>query len=92
MMGKMCESCGMPLKNDTIKGTKADGTKSEKYCSLCYENGQFKAPDATPEQMIEYARKGMHEKGWPMFLAKFFTKNIPKLPRWQQADTTKPIE
>ncbi len=91
-MRKMCESCGMPLKKDEIKGTKADGSKSERYCKLCYENGQFKTPDITVEQMKELAKNGMHEQGWPMFLAAFFTKNIPNLPRWQQEDSSKPVE
>ena len=91
MSKKMCESCGMPLKDD-VKGVKKDGTKTDRYCMYCYENGEFKQPDATPETMMEYSVKGMSEKGWPKFLAKLMVKRTPKLPRWQQEDTTKPVE
>lgn len=39
-MGKQCQSCGMPLqtkKAGDCRGTETDGSKSEKWCSLCYE-------------------------------------------------------
>lgn len=90
-MRKMCESCGMPLK-ENVKGVKADGCKSQYYCNLCYENGQFKQPDATVEQMMKYAVEGMSKKGFPKFIAKFLVKNTPKLSRWQQEDSSKPVE
>ncbi len=90
-MKKMCGSCGMPLKDD-VKGTREDGSKSEHYCMYCYENSKFKQPDATVEQMREYSIKGMSEKGWPKFLAKLVTMNMHKLPRWQQADSSEPVE
>lgn len=90
-MGSKCESCGMPLK-DKVKGVRKDGTPSEHYCNLCYENGEFKHPDATVEEMMKYSVEGMSQSGWPKFLAKLMVKNIPKLPRWQQEDTSKPVE
>jgi len=40
-----CQSCGMSLSADFAnKGTNADGTKTEKYCSFCFQNGEFTAP------------------------------------------------
>ena len=88
----MCESCGMPLKEET-KGVKKDGTKTDHYCAMCYENGEFKQPNATAEEMRIYSIKGMSEEGnWPKWLARWATKNTHKLPRWQQADTSKPVE
>ena len=85
----MCESCGMPLK-DEFKGTNADGGKTDQYCKYCYADGAFTAPDATVEEMREYSIRGMNEKGWPRFLASLMTKNTDKLPRWQKADTSVP--
>jgi len=39
---KSCQSCGMPLNKDPQSGgTNADGSKNEKYCSYCYQNGAF---------------------------------------------------
>ena len=40
MAKQLCQSCTLPL-NDTNKGNESDGSKSQKYCSMCYENGQF---------------------------------------------------
>lgn len=43
---KFCQSCGFPLKKDKKKGggTEKYGSLSSKYCSMCYENGQFLTP------------------------------------------------
>jgi len=90
-MKKMCESCGMPLK-DGVKGTNSDGSLNDKYCSYCYANDEFIHPDATVEKMRETSVKGMSEKGMPKFVAKLMTSRMSKLPRWKQADTSKPAE
>lgn len=83
---KNCQSCGMPLKRDEkMGGTNADGSKSMKYCSHCYENGRFTLPDFTVEQMQELVKGKLKEMGFPGFIAGFFTKGIPKLERWKTA-------
>ncbi len=39
---KFCQSCGFPLKKDKKGGgSEKDGSISKKYCSMCYEQGQF---------------------------------------------------
>ena len=49
---KQCQSCGMPLKMDKNGGgSEQDGTISKKFCSSCYENGEFKRPDFTVKEM-----------------------------------------
>ena len=90
-MKKMCESCGMPMK-DKDKGIKKDGSMSEHYCNLCYDKGKFHDPDATVEDMKKYSVEGMSKAGWPKWLARLLVRNTGKLPRWQQEDTTKPAE
>ncbi|WP_313893549.1 zinc ribbon domain-containing protein [Psychrobacillus sp.] len=81
---KNCQSCGMPIKKDEkIVGTEANGTKSNKYCIHCYENGQFTMPNVTVDGMKEIVMDKMIEMKLPRFLAKLFTKNIPKLERWK---------
>lgn len=82
----MCQSCGMPIKKDQVKGTEKDGSLSEKFCILCYKDGQFIGdPNCTMEQMQEIAIKGMYEKGFPKFIARHIAKNqIPKLERWNK--------
>lgn len=82
---KNCQSCGMPLKQDPQKGgTNSDGTKSEIYCSYCYQNGAFTQPDFTVEEMQQFCIEKMKEMKFPGFLAKFFTRGLPKLERWKK--------
>lgn len=82
---KNCQSCGMPLNKDPKKGgTNADGSISTMYCSYCFEDGKFKQPDWTAEQMQEFSKGKLKEMGFPGFLAGFFTKGIPKLKRWKK--------
>ena len=81
---KNCQSCGMPLKKDENGGgTSADGSKSKIYCSKCYEDGKFKSPNMTVDEMKTLVKGKLKEFGFPGFLAGLFTKNIPKLERWK---------
>jgi Putative zinc ribbon domain len=81
---KDCQSCGMPLKKDEKGGgTNADGSKSNMYCSRCYEDGKFSNPEMTVEQMQTLVKGKMKEMGFPGFLSGFFIKGIPKLERWR---------
>lgn len=81
---KFCQSCGMPLKRDEKGGgSNADGTKSLKYCSYCYQDGKFTRPDFSAKQMQQLVKEKMKELGFPGFLAGFFTYGIPKLERWR---------
>ncbi len=74
----------MPLKKDPNQGgTNADGSKNEKYCSYCYENGEFTQPDWTVVQMQSFVKGKLKEMKFPGFIAGFFTKGIPKLERWK---------
>jgi len=83
-MYKFCQSCGMPMKNDEKGGgTNSDGSKSNKYCSLCYMDGKFSRPDFTAKQMQELVKAKMKEMGIQGFLTPFFTYGIPKLERWK---------
>ncbi|WP_410513523.1 zinc ribbon domain-containing protein [Paenibacillus sp. BR2-3] len=80
---KNCQSCGMPLARDEQRGgSEKDGSKSKKYCSHCYQNGEFTLPDLTQEQMKERVKQKLVEFGFPRFLTGVFTRNIPKLERW----------
>jgi len=81
---KNCQSCGMPLKRDENGGgTNADGSKSTVYCSRCYQDGKYKEPNMTLEQMKTKVKQKLVEFGFPGFMAGFFTGKIPKLLRWK---------
>ena len=81
---KMCQSCGMPLKKDPDQGgTNEDGTKSEIYCSYCYQDGKF-TRDCTVAEMQKFCQGKLKEMHFPGFLAKMMTSNLPKLERWKK--------
>ena len=51
---KICQSCGMPLDKDPNKGgTNLDGSKSDKYCSFCFQSGKFTDEGITLKEKIE---------------------------------------
>lgn len=83
-MNKFCQSCGMPLSKDPQNGgTNSDGSKSEDYCSYCYQNGEFSSPEIdTPQKMQKFCIQKMKEKGMSGIMAWIFTRNIPRLKRW----------
>jgi hypothetical protein len=82
---KNCQSCGMPMNKDPENGgTELDGSKNNKYCSYCYQSGQFTSLDInTPQEMQSFCIEKMKEQGMPKFIAWIFTRGIPKLERWK---------
>lgn len=83
-----CQSCSMPLHEEVL-GTEKDNSKSQEYCSYCYDQGAFTAPDCTMEQMIEIciphmAGDGMSEQQARTMLTGLF----PQLKRWAQVNHT----
>lgn len=76
----------MPLQTNKAgdcRGTEADGTKSEKWCSLCFVNGAFVDPDCTVDKMIETVDTALRrDRAWGVmrYLAK---KQVPRLERWR---------
>jgi len=79
-----CQSCGMPLKRDARGGgSEADGSRSTKYCSHCYQDGRFVLPDISVSEMQARVRDKLGEMGFPRFMSGIFTRGIPKLERWR---------
>ena len=81
-----CQSCGIPFDKAAGKGTHADGSPSNMYCSYCFTNGAFVQPDWTAEDMRQYAIKKLQQRNIPAFLADMLTSGIPKLERWSKKD------
>ena len=85
---KQCQSCGMPLeskKAGDCRGTEKDGSKSEKWCSLCYENGAFTGPDCTLDEMKDIVDKALREDGKNRFFLRWMAKKkLPHLERWKK--------
>jgi hypothetical protein len=76
----------MPLhskKAGDCRGTERDGSKSEKWCSLCYFNGEFVSPNMSLTEMTKVVDDALRrEKVWlPMrYMAK---RQLPRLERWR---------
>lgn len=86
MEENICQSCGMPITDDSLKGTEADGSKSAEYCCYCYQNGKF-GKDETMEEMIESCIPFMTDDGSMTAeeARKELYKVIPNLKRWKTA-------
>ena len=89
-----CQSCGLVLEKDSDKGTECDGSKSEEYCSFCYQHGKF-AQDITMEEMIELNLRDLDE--WNKSVGLQLTEQearsalmefLPTLKRWKDTSGT----
>jgi hypothetical protein len=84
-MGRRCQSCGTPLAKDPEGGgTNADGSKSQEYCSSCYQSGAFTDTFTTARQMQTFVRAKLRQQGFPQILAWLFASDIPRLARWKK--------
>lgn len=86
-MKKQCQSCGMPLHTDNgdMRGTEHDGSKSEKYCVLCYQDGAFVGGDCTVEQMQDIVDTALKRDGYGTLFRWMAKRQIPRLERWKHS-------
>lgn len=86
---KFCQSCGMPMgETDELYGTNKDGTKNVDYCSYCFKDGQFTAPNMSMNEMIEICIPPMVESNKDMTTEKakqMMQEFFPNLKRWKTA-------
>ena len=83
---RICQSCGMPLDKDPGKGgTNADKSKSDKYCSFCYRDGQFLDEGITLRDKIEKnVRMAVTKMNIPESNARELAASLlPTLERWR---------
>jgi len=81
---KFCQSCGMPMERDPEKGgTNADGSRTPKYCSYCYNAGAFRDNFNSSSEMVRLVRDKLKEMGIGPVRRWFYTSNIPRLERWK---------
>ena len=77
MKNNSCESCLMPFAKDP--GVR----ESDRYCSLCYKNGQLCYHGTDLKEFQKEAYKGMVGRGMNKWLAKLYTFSIRFAPRWK---------
>ena len=46
-----CQSCGMPMATDEMRGSETDGSLSQDYCTYCYQKGEFQGAQTLVEMI-----------------------------------------
>ena len=79
----------MPLSEE-VKGTNADGSKSEDYCIYCYKDGAV-TRDCTMDEMIDFCAQFVDEvnKNMPKPMTaeeykQMMRQYFPQLKRWRK--------
>jgi hypothetical protein len=76
----------MPLntkKAGDCRGSESDGSRSEKWCSLCYTDGKFINPETSLDEMIKIVDNALKEQNSGFFMRKMAVKQLPTLERWR---------
>ncbi len=80
---KICQSCGMPIENDSVLGTEKDGKTSEDYCKYCYVNGEF-IDKVSMDEYIEMCSQYGSQAGMTNEQMREHCKSLfPTLKRWK---------
>ena len=79
----MCQSCGMPLDAESIKGTEENGSKSDVYCKYCYENGVFKDSKMNLDEMKNNVKNQMKKMELHEHVIQKAINLLPMLSRWK---------
>lgn len=82
-MGRICQSCGIPIENDNQLATNQDGSLNKDYCKYCYKDGKF-IDDVSMEEYIEMCSKYGFQAGMTNEQLKDFCTLFPKLKRWKK--------
>ncbi|HVX28655.1 MAG TPA: zinc ribbon domain-containing protein [Parafilimonas sp.] len=80
----VCQSCSMPLTDESLLGTEKDGSKNYEYCKYCYQNGSFVNPDMTVEQMSSFIQQKMKEMHIHNEVTNKAVNVLPSLKRWRK--------
>ena len=80
----ICQSCSMPLTDDSLLGTEKDGSKNHEYCKYCYKDGAMVNPDITLEQMASFIKQKMQEMNIDAATTDIAVKILPYLKRWNK--------
>lgn len=83
-MSRICQSCAMPIDDESLWGTNRDGSKNSDYCIYCYKDGEF-LQKVTMQEYIEMmipfsAQAGMTAEQMRDFCEKVY----PTLKRWKK--------
>ncbi|MDY6989808.1 MAG: zinc ribbon domain-containing protein [Thermodesulfobacteriota bacterium] len=85
--GPFCQSCAMPMEKPEMFGTLSHGSKSQQYCTYCFQEGAFTEPDISMQEMIDKCVAIMDQQNiMPKDQAQdLMAETIPFLKRWKRA-------
>lgn len=84
-----CQCCSMPIPDEALHGTEADGSKSDHYCKWCYQDGDFTAQGVDMDEFIEATAQmeadalGISREEAVSLMATL----LPHLERWKNEST-----
>ena len=87
-MSYYCQCCSMPIPDEEMHGTEADGSKSADFCKYCYDHGDFTAKGMTMDEFIE-ATAPMEAKALGVSLdeaVSLMATLLPRLKRWREVE------
>lgn len=76
----------MPLqtkKAGDCRGSEANGSRSDKWCSLCYQHGKFMQPDCTLEEMLDIVDRALRREKANFIMRRLALRQVPTLERWR---------
>lgn len=80
-----CQSCGLPLDTEEVKGSEPSGLKNNEYCKYCYENGTFKNPKMNLDDMKNTVETQMKKLKLPEYSIQKAINLLPALKRWKKS-------
>lgn len=85
MKNTICQSCSMPITDDSLFGTNSDGTRNTDYCIYCYKDGTF-LDDVTMAEYIEMNIPFAAQAGMTPAQMRHHCETVfPTLKRWRTA-------
>ena len=85
-MSYYCQCCSMPMPEEAMRGTEADGSTSADFCKYCYDHGDFTAKGMTMDEFIE-ATAPTEAKALGISLdeaVSLMATLLPHLKRWRE--------
>lgn len=82
---RQCQSCGMPLvnKQGDHHAAEKDGTPADRWCNLCYKDGEFIGGDCSLDEMRAIVDKALKDSGHGRIMRWMAQKQLPTLERWK---------
>ena len=83
MKNKICQSCGMPIIDESQYGTNNDGSMNKDFCKYCYADGESIDKVGMEEYIDMCSQFGAQAGISNEKMKKYCQKLFPTLKRWK---------